>query len=238
MDFDRVACTLNELLSKRRPTTLNSSWIFRHAPACYRFIRKWIRTEVGGIDWDQVTYVLDSAYQRRWRPGGRRKPSIYENADEVALILNRYRDKLYVFIAPADVHDRRLRDRISIALVRVAQNGNILARKELMKLVKYTIDDWLEGHPFLSRWRGYNEELSAQLEGCIRRYRYTGSFIHYLYKTLEYAARGMQPPIAYSLDETLPDGNHRKIDLIAMRPACKGLADGILGECNTAGTEL
>jgi hypothetical protein len=59
------AFTLNALLSKRRPTTLNSSWILRHAPACYRFIRKWIRTEVGGIDWDQVTYILDSTYQRQ-----------------------------------------------------------------------------------------------------------------------------------------------------------------------------
>ena len=233
-----MAFTLNELLSKRRPKTLNSSWILRHAPACYRFIRKWIRTEVGGIDWDQVTYLLDSAYQRRWKPGVRRKPVSYKNPEEVALILNRYREKLYVFIAPADVHDRRLRDRISIALVRVAQKGNTLARNELMKLVKYMIDDWLEGHPFLSRWRGYDEELSAQLEGCIRRYRYTGSFIHYLYKTLEYAARGMQPPIAYSLDEALPGGNRRKIDLIAAYPARKGLADGILGECITAGTEL
>ncbi len=218
MDFDRVAFTLNELLSKRRPTTLNSSWIFRYAPACYRFIRKWIRTEVGGIDWDQVTYILDSAYQRRWKPGGRRKPAAYANPEEVALILNRYREKLYVFIAPADVYDRRLRDRISIALVRVAQNGNILARKELTTLIKYTIDDWLEDHPFLSRWRGYDEELRAQLEGCIRRYRYTGSFIHYLYKTLEYAARGMQPPIAYSLDAAFLDGNRRKIDLIAQQP--------------------
>jgi hypothetical protein len=217
MDFDRVAHTLNELLSKRRPTTLNSSWILRHAPACYRFIRKWIRTEVGGIDWDQVTYILDSAYQRRWKPGRRRKPTTYANADEVALILNRYREKLYVFITPADAYDRRMRDMISIALVRVAQNGNILARQELMKLIGYTIEDWLEDHPFLSRWRGYDEKLRAQVEGCIRRYRYTGSFVHYLYKTLEYAARGVRPPIAYSLDEALPDGNRRKIDLIAQQ---------------------
>jgi hypothetical protein len=218
MDFVRVASILNELLSKRRPTTLNSSWILRHAPACYRFIRKWIRTEVGGIDWDQVTYILDPPFQRRWNPRGRRRPASYANAEEVALILNRYREKLYVFIAPADVYDRRLRDMISIALVRVAQNGNILARQELMKLVGYTIDDWLDDHPFLSRWRGYDEDLRAQVEGCIRRYRYTGSFIHYLHKTLEYAARGMQPPIAYSLDEVLSDRNRRKIDLIAQQP--------------------
>jgi hypothetical protein len=35
-----------------------------------------------------------------------------------------------------------------------------------------------------------------------------------------------------------PRGNRRKIDLIAMYPARKGLADGTLGECITAGTEL
>jgi hypothetical protein len=100
MDFDRVVFILNELLSKKRPKTINSSWILKQAPACYRFIRKNIRAQVGGIDWDQVTYVLDSENQRRWTPRRRRKKSAtYADADEVDLILNRYRDKLYVFIA-------------------------------------------------------------------------------------------------------------------------------------------
>jgi hypothetical protein len=201
MNLDRVVFTLNELLSRRRPITLNSSWIQRHAPACYRFIRKWIRNEVGAIDWDQVTHLLDSAYQRRWNPGRRKRHGTYAHAEEVDLILNRYRDKLYVFIAATDGSDRHIRDVISIALVRVAQTGNTLARQELMRLVGYTIDDWLENHPFLSRWRGYKEELREKLDGCIRRYRYTGSFIRYLYKTLEYAARGIRPSIAFSPDE-------------------------------------
>ena len=69
--------------------------------------------------------------------------------------MNRYRDKLYVFISAGDSADRRIRDVISIALVRVAQTGNTLATKELTRLVGYTVDDWLENHPFLSRWRGY-----------------------------------------------------------------------------------
>jgi hypothetical protein len=59
MTLDRVASTLNELLSRKRPAIVNSSWILRHAPACYRFIQKWIRSEIGGIDWDRVTHVLD-----------------------------------------------------------------------------------------------------------------------------------------------------------------------------------
>ena len=214
MSLDRVASTLNALLSGKRPTTVNSSWVLRHAPACYRFIRKCIRSEIGGIDWDRVTHVLDPVYQRRWKPQRRRKSAAYANADELSRVMNRHRAKLYVFINPIDAHDRRMRDTISITLVRVAQKGNILARQELMDLVGYTIESWIEHHAFLSRWRGYEEELRRQVEGCIRRYRYTGSFIRYLHKTLEYAARGVRPLIAYSLDEPLPGGRGRRIDLI------------------------
>jgi hypothetical protein len=45
MDFDRMAQTLNELLSKERPETYNSSWILKLATRCYRFISKNVRTE-------------------------------------------------------------------------------------------------------------------------------------------------------------------------------------------------
>ncbi len=113
-----------------------------------------------------------------------------------------------------DARGRRTLDTISITLVRVAQKGNVLAQQELMDLIGHTIESWIEHRPFLSRWRGYEEELRFQVEGCIRRYRYTGSFIRYLYKTLEYAARGVRPLIAYSLDEPLPSGQGRRIDLI------------------------
>ena len=199
-NLDRVAVTLNDLLSKQEPTRLSSSWIQRHAPACYRFIREKIRNEVGAIDWDRVTCHLDSKYQRRWDPGRRQRRSSYAYAEEVDLILNRYRDKLYVFVAAGDASDRQVRDVISIALVRRTQAGNALARQELTRLIRYTIDDWLENHVFLSRWQGYEEELSKRLDGCIRRYRYTGSFVRYLQKTLEYSARGIRPSIGLSAD--------------------------------------
>ena len=199
-NLNQVAFTLNELLSKQDPARLNSSWIQRHAPACYRFIQKWIRNEVGAIDWDRVTRLFNSRYQRRWDPRRRRRPSAYGRAEEVNLILHQYQDKLYVFITAADDSDKQIRDVISIALVRLAQAGNTLARQELTRLIGYTIDHWLEDHALLSRWRGYEEELRKRLDRCIRRYRYTGSFIRYLRKTLEYAARGIRPSIALSAD--------------------------------------
>ena len=118
LDLDRIVSTLNQLLARRQPATVNSSWIRHHAPACYRFIRKGIRTETGDIDWDRVTSVLDPAYQRRWKPRRRRKFASYANVDEVNLVLKPYRDKLYVFVAAPEASDRRTRDRISITLVR------------------------------------------------------------------------------------------------------------------------
>ena len=110
MNFDQTIATINKLLSKKRPETFNSSWILKHAPQCYRFIQRNVRTENGSIDWDKITFALEWKYQRRWAPGRLRKnPVPYENIAEVKTIINKYQDKLYVFIAPQDLTDRRIR---------------------------------------------------------------------------------------------------------------------------------
>jgi len=125
----------------------------------------------------------------------------YKNDGEVKTVLGEYRTKLYVFVSPQSQADRRISDIIGIKLVRLAQCGNESAKRELLSLLDFTIDNWLDQYCFLSRWRGYDEEIRKQVELCIRRYRYSGSFIRYLFRTLEYAGRGIRPPLAYSLDE-------------------------------------
>jgi len=220
MDFKAVAMRLNALVSRKRPEVLTSSWIFKNAPECYRFIQKNIRTDWDAIDWDRVTSVLDWKYQRRWMP--RRRPkrlNPYRNRKEVDAILDRFRDKLYVFIVPADRVDRHLRDVISIRLVRLAQRGNVTAKQEIMRLVRYAVDEWLDQPGYMSRWRGYDEKIQETIEGCIRRYRYTGSFFKYLYRTLQYAGRGIQPFYAYSLDEPVTtNSDKRKIETVVQDP--------------------
>ena len=119
--------------------------------------------------------------------------------------MNKHRGKLYVFVAPDGPADRRTRDTIAIALVRGAQNGNLLARDEVVKLLRPTIDEWLDRYHFLARWKGYDDQIRQQLEGCVRRYRYSGSFLRYVFRTLEYAGRGIRPFYAYSLDEPATD---------------------------------
>jgi len=208
VDFGQAISILNKLLADEGPAAFNSSWVFKRSPQCYRFIYKNIRTETGRIDWDKVTSSLEWKFQRRWRPGRKpRSPQSYEDSSEVNAVLNKYRDKLYVFLAPSDRNDRRIRNVISISLVRLAQYGNLSAKQEIMKLVRYTIEDWMQRYRSLSRWEGYEEEIQKHLEGCIRRYRYTGSFLNYLFRTLQYAGRGLKPLHAFSLHEPIALGS-------------------------------
>jgi len=203
MDFNSVVETLNKLLARTQPLVVNSSWIRIHAPRCYRFIRQNLRRDFGGIDWDRLTYALDWKYQRRWKPVRAKKIWLqYEDHAEVETISRKYYDKMYVFIAPCGKHDRRTRDLIAISFVRLAQKGNLLARQELIGLLKFTVDSWIERYSFLSRWRGYEDEMQNQLQACIRRYRYTGSFVNYFFRTLECAGRGIRPSRMFSVDHS------------------------------------
>jgi hypothetical protein len=220
VDFDETIGNLNRILIAEEPATFSSSWILKYAPQCYRFIYKNIRTEDGRIDWDRVTFALERKFQRRWTP--KRKPNgkeSYEDPSEVDAILNKYRDKLYVFLAPSDINDRRIRNVISISLVRLAQHGNQLAKREVVTLVRYTIDDWIGRYRFMSRWEGYDEEIQKHLEACIRRYRYTGSFLKYLFRTLQYAGRGLRPLYASSLHDPVAFGSGKcKIENVYRDP--------------------
>jgi hypothetical protein len=203
MNFSTVVTTINRLLAEKQPTEFNSSWVRRHSPRCYRFIQKHVRREYGGIDWDSITHELDRRFQRLWNPGTLRTRSLfYEDRREVETILNKHRDKMYVFIAPSDDDDKRTADVIGISFVRLAQNGNLLARQQLCELVGFTVDTWIERHETITRWRGHEVEIREQIEACIRRYRYTGSFLTYLFRTLEYAGRGVVPMFSYPLDHS------------------------------------
>lgn len=202
MDFDSAIAEINKLLMEKQPETFNRSWIRVHAPRAYRFIQKNIRVENGGIDWDRITRSLDHKFQRLWTGSFRKTVKrSYRNKAEVDTVLQQYSDKLYTFLAPADKSDEFMRDIISIALVRIAQKGNISARQEITRLLYDTVGGWIENCPTLSCWRGYDPLIQTRLDCCIRRYRYSGSFMRYLFKTLEYAGRGLRPLIAYSLDD-------------------------------------
>ena len=101
----------------------------------------------------------------------------YEDRTEVRTILRKYHRQNVRIHRSIGKHDRRTRDVIGISFVRLARQGNLLAQQELLGFLKFTIDNWIERYSFLARWQGHEDEIQNQLEACIRRYRYTGSFM-------------------------------------------------------------
>jgi len=203
-DFDHAIRTLTKLLHKEDPLTFNTSWIISHAPAVYRYIYKYVRTDSDDIDWDTVTRALDKCFQSRWK-GRRHGPKKqYENQDEVDKVLKRLGEKMYIYIAPQGDEDRALRDRITVSFVRLAQKGNMLAQQQVVMLVRCTADDWIEKYFMLNRWSSYGDEIDDKIIGCVQRYRYTGSFFGYVFKTLYYGARYLH--YVYSLDKEVFPG--------------------------------
>ncbi|MBI5140406.1 MAG: hypothetical protein HZA94_03110 [Candidatus Vogelbacteria bacterium] len=99
-------------------------------------------------------------------------------------------------------------------MVRISQKGNILAEKELNQWLQYIVDDWIDRYYPLFKWKGYTDDVKDKIRNCIRCYKYTGSFLGYLYKTLEYSARGIRPLQAWSLDDLVGENGATKIDFV------------------------
>jgi hypothetical protein len=204
MDFERAIKILNDILTKKNPSKISSSWILQNSPRAYRYINKNIRTENGDIDWDKVTSSLDRSFCKRWVRYRQKSIKVYENQSQVDIILSKYKDRLYTFIAYATEDDKKNQSQMLISLVRLSQKGNVCAEQEVVKWITYITDDWIDRYPQMYRWRGYADEVDGHIKGCVKRYRYTGSFLGYLFKTLEYSVRG-KPPLVSLNDNIFGD---------------------------------
>lgn len=214
MNFGTSIQNLNEILKEKKPVKFDTLWIKTNAANIYQYICENIRNENNDVDWDRITCYLDRKFQRRWVWQRKKKneTEYYQLNSEVDLILNKYKNKLYTLLTPMDENDKHVQHWIIISLVRVGQKGNLLAQEEVVKWVIYIVYDWIERYPQIRRWKGYTDEIEDKIKGCIRCYRYTGSFLTYLFRTLEYSARG-KPPL-YSLDDPAKYGKQTRVDFI------------------------
>lgn len=142
----------------------------------------------------------------------------YCSKKEVNLVLRNHKDKLYTFLSPQTPEDRIIRNDLTIALVRISQKGNLSAKKEIISLLRFTADYWIDTFPSLASWKGYESELEEQIETCVRRYRFTGSFTTYLFRCLQYRGMGMKRLYLFSLDDQLPGREKRRIENVVKDP--------------------
>lgn len=202
MNLEKAVCNINRAINKRNPETFNNQWIKYRCRISHQYIVDNILTEFSEPDWDLVVSKLERCNQKIWMKGVKRAINEpYKDLFELDIILKKYQDKLYTFLAQQGREDRCICDIISIKLVRLSQRGNILAEDKAIILFSYLINQWLEYDKSLSNWKGYDELIVKLIKACIRRFRYTGSFLGYLYRTMEYSGRGLFPLEKFSLDD-------------------------------------
>jgi len=211
-DFHTVIQNLNTLLAKKQPETLNPLWIERHSDSAYEYFCEHHQNGIGDIDWDFVTIHLERTFQKRWKWSGAKRSILYNDKEEVDIILSKYQDKLYTLTAPQDKQDKFIQDQIIIRLARLAQRGNVLAKEQVITYMAFIIYEWMDSSRYISRWKGHADEIEKKIESCIRNYHYSGSYMKYIFMTLYYSARGLRPTV--SLDDTFCNGKKRRMDYV------------------------
>ena len=78
----------------------------------------------------------------------------------------------------------------------------------------FIVEEWIEYRWQIRKWKGYTDDVEDKIKTCIRCYKYTGTFLGYLFKTLEYSGRGIQPLFKYSLDDTVFNGGETRINYL------------------------
>lgn len=161
MTLEDAIHTLQTALRKEQPSSLSSMWVYSRVPRVYFYIWRNVRTELGDVDWDLVTSKLEKPYQRLWHPQRRRRNAPYCDAYEVQAALGEHRDKRYVFLHAPTEAEWRERDWIAAILARLSQKGNVSAQDELLELLHFMVDSWMERRPDLRKWRVHPSDLDS-----------------------------------------------------------------------------
>ena len=211
-DFSTAIQKLNQCLKQKKPKIFNPFWMRANAKDLYEYFCAFVQLPSGDIDWDFITVHLDKSFQKRWKPSVENSNS-YNCQRELNEVLVAYQKELYMLYAPQNNEEKLIQDRIIIQLVRLAQKGNSLAKEKVLDCTSFVICEWMENSKCLKRWKNYSNEIPSKVESCVKNYRYSGSFMKYLYMTLYYSSKGLR--ITLSLDQSVGKSNKKRMDYSA-----------------------
>ena len=211
-DFSTAIQKLNQCLKQKKPKIFNPFWMKVNAGNLYEYFSAFVQLPSGAIDWDFITVHLDKSFQKKWNPSFEYSDS-YNCQKELNEILVGYQKEMHVLYVPQNNEEKIMQDRIIIQLVRLAQRGNSLAKEKVLDCASFVIYEWMENSKCMKRWKNYSDEIPSRVESCIKNYRYSGSFMKYLYMTFYYSSRGLRTTV--SLDQTVGRQNKKRMDYIA-----------------------
>lgn len=214
MSLEKACSRVVQKIEELDPESISPGWIQKEASSSYQYFYKYLKCSLGYIDWDHVTRSLPYEYQKKWRRFKCQKRAPCNDSDVLSNLIHEYRDKLYVFVFVESKEERIWRERITVRLVRIAQAGHEEVYNYIFELLQNMVHDWVQEYRSLSVLNGYSDHIEKQIAGCIRRFRYAGSFTTYLYRTLQYSSLGLKPLEHFSLNEQFSDSTRTRAEFV------------------------
>lgn len=190
---------LNDLIERENPKEISYRLIQRLNPNLLEFLRKNFRNKSGRIDWVFIVKNLNPKFRDRFifpvNHNYNTPKESYEDMNEVDKNLVDLKKYLYTFIdtnpdSTGETNEKR--NEICMILIDLAKKGNINAERELINLISYLADRWIEALPNFKVWDFHKDRLHETIRRCVYNYQPKGPFVGYVFKSLKMAALGLE----------------------------------------------
>lgn len=194
-NFQKLINDLVNFFEETQPLYINKSLIRDNANALYKRIARNVRKENDGkIDWPRIVIAWPEEWQKKWvweRCSEEKLPQkwkmtqgSYSCQDEVQIILSENKEYLYTLVSASSKEEKKIRDEIMNSLIRLAQNGNIEARKKLTPYLELKCADWGSAREgFHSSEMAY-DEIMKKIDTCINNFDFSIGFLKYLHSSI------------------------------------------------------
>ncbi len=217
--IESITEDLLNLLEKEKPKRWSPTYIAKTDRHIFRFVERHLVDKKGSLQWDKLVSRLPPEYQKTWT----RKQYLddldlaeeYSDKEEVAEVMQKNRASLYLFYEATGKDEEGALNEVCSDFVYLIRKGNKEATAMFMLYLQPTISKWLESKALSVSLAQDPEEVKRCTERCFYLWKKDRSFLGYLFRSLQLAARGMKTYQEISLDEDRPGETRNRHETIS-----------------------
>ena len=215
ISLQKLAIKFINIFEQEKPDQISSRWLEKKSRQDYRVILTRIGKDKNSrSNWKKFTDLLPEDMAKCWKPPTKNMDELiseepYFDSEETDTVVNKHRDKMYVFYTLIDKEkDRDEREKIVKEMREIILKGNIDALDRLIGHLLFTTEKWIEDDPELEIYKYAKEEVKKIITRCIYRHDPAkGKFSSYLYISLvRNTLRLRQNSLGLNLKKKFADG--------------------------------
>ncbi len=203
--LESISSEVQALLEKEKPKEWSPTFLAKKARHVFRFAERNLTNAKGGIEWDRLISLLPPEYQASWK----RKIFLeditvaegYSNQEEVDQLLEKHKDSLYLFYESTGKHEEDAVNQICMDFIDLIRKGNQEAKETFTQFLQPAITKWLDSEALPASLAQNPEKMNERVDRCLYLWKKNKTFLGYVFRTLDFTARGLKKHRVISLDE-------------------------------------